>query len=195
MSPTPRLRSSPRDPARSLRATRPLLVSCALTLALASTALTLAGCQDRRIDLRNIEAAMRERYSRDAAVPITDVSCPEWVRTRAGETIDCQIAFEGGVVWTIALVQGEDGNTRWEPRGQAVFADDIERWLIERAAAEGQEAPAARCGARVYVLERDAHATCTVTAAGGEAQTQRVSVGEGGALRAEALAPAHGAPR
>jgi hypothetical protein len=135
----------------------------------------LAACADRRIDLRNLEAAMRDRYGRDASVPIEAVTCPEWVRTRKGEKFECQVRFQGGVVWTIDVVELDDGNTQWLPRGQAVFADEIERWLTGTLAGQGRESRVT-CDARVYVLEPGKHATCTATDAGGQSSDVRVAL-------------------
>jgi hypothetical protein len=135
----------------------------------------LGACADRRIDLRNVEAAMRDRYGRDAGVPIEAVTCPEWVRTRKGEKFECQVRFQGGVVWTIDVVELDDGNTQWLPRGQAVFADAIERWLTGTLAAQGR-ASRVTCDARVYVLEPGKHATCTATGTGADGRTSEVRV-------------------
>lgn len=144
--------------------------------AAALVAVALGGCADRRIDLRNIEAAMRDRYARDAAVPIEAVTCPEWVRTRKGDAFECQVRFQGGVAWTIAVTQLDQGNTQWVPRGQALFADDIEPWAAKALAARepGQAQGNVRCDARVYVIEPGQHVTCAVTGADGSASEVRV---------------------
>lgn len=144
--------------------------------------LALSGCADRRIDMRNIEAAMRDRYGRDAAVPITAVTCPEWVRTREGETFECRVRFEGDVEWTIQVTQQGEGTTQWTPRGRAVFAEDIEPWLVEHLAGEMRVAQA-RCDARVYVIEPGEHITCTVVSAGGEETPARIALDDTGGLR------------
>jgi hypothetical protein len=146
--------SSPRS--RYTWAAGAVLVACA----------ALSGCSDQRIDLRSLETAMRDRYGRDAAVPIESVTCPEWVRTRKDETFECQVRFQGGVVWTIGVVQGEQGNTQWLPRGQAVFADDIEPWLTRTLAEKGRQVQA-RCDARVYVIEPGQQITCKAIGADG----------------------------
>lgn len=143
--------------------------------ALVLVACALAACSDRRIDLRNIEAAMRERYARDASVPIEAVTCPEWVRTRAGDTFECQVRFEGGVVWTIEVVQREHGSTQWLPRGQAVFADEIEPWLAAALAAEGRESRVT-CHARVHVIAPGQQVTCTATSVSGQPSEVRVGL-------------------
>ncbi|ACY14638.1 DUF4333 domain-containing protein [Haliangium ochraceum] len=149
---------------------------------LVAAALGVGGCKDRRIDLRNIEAAMGERYGRDAKVPVREVSCPPWVRTREGERIACEVVFEGDVRWTVAVIQGPDGNTRWQPQGQVVFADDIEAWLQAQQAEGAAEGAGARCPARVYVLEDGDSASCTVSGAEGE-RAVAVTVDEQGELR------------
>jgi hypothetical protein len=136
-------------------------------------ACALGACADRRIDLRNVEAAMRDRYQRDASVPIEDVTCPEWVPTREDDRFECQVRFEGGVVWTIEVVQRDVGSTQWLPRGQAVFADEIEPWLAKTLAAQGQVSEVA-CAARVYVIEPGQHITCTATDAQGQASDVRI---------------------
>lgn len=142
--------------------------------------LALSGCADRRIDLRNVEAAMRDRYGRDAPVRITAVTCPEWVRTREGETFDCQVTFEGGVEWTIQVTQRDQGTTQWSPRGRAVFAEDIEPWLAQRL---GAEEGAARCDARVYVIEPGQHITCMAVSARGSESPVRIELDDAGELR------------
>jgi hypothetical protein len=159
--------------------TRRALARCLLVALVGCAA---SGCTDRRIDLRNIEAAMRDRYARDAGVPIEAVTCPEWVRTREDERIECQVRFQGGVAWTIEVVQREQGNTQWLPRGQAVFADEIEPWLASALAAQGR-ASQVRCDARVYVLEPGQHATCSATDADGQASEVRVGLAQDGGLR------------
>lgn len=170
--------------------------------AAALVAVALGGCADRRIDLRNIEAAMRDRYGRDAAVPIEAVTCPEWVRTRKDDAFECQVRFQGGVAWTIAVTQLDQGNTQWVPRGQALFADDIEPWAARALAGQepGQEpgqAPASvRCDARVYVIEPGQHVTCAVTGADGSASEVRVGFDPVEGLRLlEAPAPGPGGER
>jgi len=142
----------------------------------------LGACEDRRIDLRNIEAAMRDRYGRDARVPIEAMTCPEWVRTHTGERFECQVRFEGGVVWTIEVVQLDQGNTQWLPRGQAVFADEIEPWLVETLAAQGRESRV-RCEARVYVIEPGERVTCAATGADGHVSDVRIALDQVDGLR------------
>lgn len=169
--------------------------------AVALVAVALSGCADRRIDLRNIEAAMRDRYGRDAAVPIEAVTCPEWVRTRKDDTFECQVRFQGGVTWTVAVTQLDEGNTQWVPRGQAVFAEDIEPWAAKVLAAGGQpgQAPGpapseVRCDARVYVIEPGQHVTCAAVAADGSTSQVRVGFDQVEGLRLLEQAPAQASP-
>lgn len=164
---------------------------CAVALVIVA----LSGCADRRIDLRNIEAAMRDRYGRDAAVPIEAVTCPEWVRTREGDTFECQVRFQGGVAWSIAVTQLDKGNTQWVPRGQAVFAEDIEPWAVKALAGaqpgQAVEAPReVRCDARVYVIEPGQHVTCAAVAADGSSSQVRIGFDQVDGLRLLEQAPA-----
>lgn len=145
-------------------------------------ACALGACADRRIDLRNVEAAMRDRYERDASVPIEAVTCPDWVPTRKDDRFACQVRFEGGVVWTIEVVQGDVGSTQWQPRGQAVFADEIEPWLATTLAAQGGTWQG-QCAARVYVIEPGQHITCTATDAEGQVSEVRIGFDQAGGLR------------
>lgn len=145
-------------------------------------ACALSACEDRRIDLRNLEAAMRDRYGRDAGVPIEAVTCPEWVRTRKDDRFECQVRFQGGVAWTIEIVQLDQGNTQWLPRGQAVFAGEIEPWLARTLAAQGREGRV-QCAARVYVIEPGQHVMCTATGADGRASEVRVGLDQVDGLR------------
>jgi Domain of unknown function (DUF4333) len=156
--------------------------SAALAVLAVLGACALSACADRRIDLRNVEAAMRDRYGRDAGVPIEAVTCPEWVRTRKGEKFECQVRFQGGVAWTIDVVELDDGSTQWLPRGQAVFADEIEPWLSRTLAAQGRESRVT-CHARVYVLEPGKHAMCTATGADGRASEVRIELDQVEGLR------------
>jgi hypothetical protein len=158
---------------------RTTLAACLLVVL---AALAASACADRRIDLRSVEAAMRDRYARDASVPIEAVTCPEWVRTRKDERFECQVRFQGGVVWTIEVVQLEQGTTLWLPRGQAVFADEIEPWLASTLAAQGR-ASQARCSARVYVIEPGKHVTCTATGVDGRASEVRIGLDQADGLR------------
>jgi len=169
--------------------------------AVALMAVALSGCADRRIDLRNIEGAMRDRYGRDAAVPIEAVTCPEWVRTRKDDTFECQVRFQGGVTWTVAVTQLEEGNTQWVPRGQAVFAEDIEPWAAKALTARGQpgqapgQAPGeVRCDARVYVIEPGQHVTCAAVGADGSTSEVRVGFDQVEGLRLLEQAPAQASP-
>jgi hypothetical protein len=169
--------------------------------AVALVAVALSGCADRRIDLRNIEAAMRDRYGRDAAVPIEAVTCPEWVRTRKGDAFECQVRFQGGVTWTIAVTQLDEGNTQWVPRGQAVFAEDIEPWAVNALAAGRQPGPApgqapgeVRCDARVYVIEPGQHVACAAVAADGSSSEVRIGFDRVEGLRLLEQAPAQASP-
>ena len=167
---------------------------CAVVPMAVALAVALGGCADRRIDLRNIEAAMRDRYGRDAAVPIEAVTCPEWVRTRKGDTFECQVRFQGGVAWTIGVTQLDKGNTQWVPRGQAVFAEDIEPWAAKALARQPEQASGeVRCGARVHVIEPGQHVTCAVTGADGRASEVRVGFDPVEGLRL-LEAPAQAAP-
>lgn len=163
---------------------------CVVALA----AVALGACADRRIDLRNIEAAMRDRYGRDAAVPIEAVTCPEWVRTRKGDAFECQVRFQGGVVWPIVVTQLDQGNTQWAPRGQALFAEDIEPWASKALAAQGKAPGGVRCEARVYVIEAGQHVTCAVTGADGSASEVRVGFDPVEGLRLLEHAPAQAMP-
>jgi hypothetical protein len=159
---------------------RPALATWGVISVLAAGA--LSACADRRIDLRNIEAAMRDRYGREAGVPIEAVTCPEWVRTRAGDRFECQVRFQGGVAWTIEVVQLDLGNTQWLPRGQAVFADEIEPWLSRTLAAQGRESQV-HCAARVYVIEPEKHVTCTATGVDGRVSEVRIGLDQAEGLR------------
>lgn len=168
--------------------------ACGASCVAALVAVALGGCADRRIDLRNIEAAMRDRYGRDAAVPIEAVTCPEWVRTRKDDTFECQVRFQGGVTWTIAVTQLDKGNTQWHPRGQAVFADEIEPWATKELAARGQAGGGVRCDARVYVIEPAQHVTCVARAADGSSSEVRVGFEPVEGLRLLEHAPAQATP-
>ncbi|WP_428266303.1 DUF4333 domain-containing protein [Haliangium sp.] len=139
----------------------------------------LLGCEDRRIDLHNLEAAISHRYGRDAPVAIEAVECPEWVRTRVGERFECVVRFDGGVRWTIELIQEEGGGLQWAPRGQVVYADILVSWLRQALAARGQTGEP-QCGARVYVIAPGEAITCELT---GGAAAARVTVDEVGSLR------------
>ena len=110
-----------------------------LALGLATRALR-AGCDDRKIDLRNLEAAMKARYGHDAQVAVESVTCPEWVRTREGDVFACELRFEGGTTWAIEVTQLEHGTTRWLPQGEAVYAKTLEPWLRAALAERGQAA-------------------------------------------------------
>ncbi len=174
------------------------MTSSGVRCAVALVAVALSGCADRRIDLRNIEAAMRDRYGRDAAVPIEAVTCPEWVRTRKDDMFECQVRFQGGVTWTVAVTQLDEGNTQWVPRGQAVFAEDIEPWAAKALVAGGQPGQGApgevRCDARVYVIEPGQHVTCAAVAADGSTSQVRVGFDQVEGLRLLEQAPAQASP-
>lgn len=137
-----------------------------------------AGCDDRRLDLRNIEGAIKDRYGQGSPVAISSVTCPESVRTREGDTFDCTLTFEGGAVWSIAVAQLGAGRTSWTPRGRAVFADDIEPWLTAAIGGEGAQMQV-QCSQRVYVVEPGEAITCSVVTTG-RASVRRVAIDAAG---------------
>lgn len=148
-----------------------------------------AGCGDTRLDLRNIEAAMRHRYGREALVPIIDVACPEAVRTREGDTFDCAVTFEGGAVWTITATQLGAGKTHWTPRGRAIPGEHVEARAAAVLADQGRRGEL-RCGERVYVVQEGDRIACQVVT-GDDASRVEISVGAGDDLHVhEAAAPA-----
>lgn len=139
-----------------------------------------AGCDDRRLDLRNIEGAIKDRYGHGSPVAISSVTCPESVRTREGDTFDCTLIFEGGEVWSITVTQLGAGRTSWTPRGRAVFADDVEPWLA--AAIEGEGARMqVQCSQRVYVVEPGEAITCSVVTTS-RSSVRRVAIDAAGTL-------------
>ena len=159
-----------------------------LVAVLVATLVFGAGCADKRLDLRNIEAAMKHRYEREIRVPIVEVTCPEMVRTRAGETFDCLVTFEGGASWTITAAQLEGGKTRWTPQGRAIPGEDLEARAAAVLAGQGRRSEI-HCGERVYVAREGDRIACQAVTGSGAARIE-ISVGAGDAVRVhEAAAP------
>ena len=129
-------------------------------IALAILVGALVGCEDRRIATGQLAAAMSEYYGRDAPIAVEGVSCPERVRTKAGEDFRCSLTFVGGVTWPIDVVQGEDGVTRWRPQGKAVFPRDIEVLLRAGHADGARPESAVVCAETVRVLKVGETWTC-----------------------------------
>jgi hypothetical protein len=109
------------------------------------------------------------------------VTCPESVPTKEGHTFECTVVFEGGAVWPMVVTQLGQGRTRWMPRGQAVFADDIEPWLTAALEERGQRAQV-RCSERVYVVDPGEPIACTGVV-GGHASVLNVTIDAAGAMR------------
>lgn len=74
------------------------------------------GCSDRKLDLRNIEAILADRYAAETGAVVARVTCPEAVRTRKGDIFDCTVVFANGNEMTIEVEQLGGTTTRARPK-------------------------------------------------------------------------------
>lgn len=96
------------------------LVLC-VALAAALTVALGAGCDDKRIDIRNVESIIADRYIVDPAVnptlapgaTVDRVICPELVRTRKGELFECKVVLQGGEERVVTVEQLGGTHFRW----------------------------------------------------------------------------------
>ena len=133
------------------------------------------GCEDKRLNLRNIEGMAAERFSERAGVPVTEVTCPKNVRTKKGDTFECTVAFEGGFELTLLVEQLGGGKTSWRPKDKRiVYAKELES-LIQTRLSEQGKTTTVKCDQRIYALAPTDTITCQVFESGGSVRFMEIS--------------------
>jgi hypothetical protein len=80
-----------------------------------SAVLGNVGCEDKRIDLRNVERIIAERFPVEPGAAVDQVICPELVPTRKGEEFECKVVLRGGEERVVRVEQLGDTQLRWHP--------------------------------------------------------------------------------
>ncbi|MCG8419951.1 MAG: DUF4333 domain-containing protein [Proteobacteria bacterium] len=129
------------------------------------------GCEDRKLDLRNVEAIAKDRYESQSGVSVTKVTCPEQVPTRKGYDFDCTVAFEGGVTMAMTVEQLGGTNLRWSPTKPVTWLKDVKAAVAKKFAREGRTIGQLICPKQVYLHPGD-----SVTCWAGDIAGQSISV-------------------
>jgi hypothetical protein len=74
------------------------------------------GCKDKRIDLRNVERMIAERFPVEPGEAVEQVICPELVPTRKGDEFECKVVLQGGEERAVKVEQLGGTQLRWHPR-------------------------------------------------------------------------------
>jgi hypothetical protein len=80
-----------------------------------SAVLGALGCEDKRIDLRNLERIIAERFPVDSGAAVDQVICPELVPTRKGTEFECKVVLQGGEERVVRVEQLGGTQLRWYP--------------------------------------------------------------------------------
>lgn len=74
-----------------------------------------SGCEDNRLDMRNVERLIADRYVDEGGAAVVGVDCPEVVPTRAGATFECTVRLAGGGERTVIVEQQGGTRLSWRP--------------------------------------------------------------------------------
>lgn len=96
-------------------------MSRVLALSLVVAAALAAGCDNKRIDVGNVERIIADRYTEDPSVnptlapgaTVDQVICPELVRTKKGEIFECKVLLQGGEERVVTVEQLGGTQFRW----------------------------------------------------------------------------------
>ena len=134
--------------------------------------LTWSGCEDRRLDLRNIEAMARNEYQRSAGVEVARVACPDKVPTRKGHRFDCTVHFvpvptmrpEAGQGQALARPTHESAKLvieveqlggsqlRWAPKQPVAWVKDVKNAVSGMLRDKGHTIDNVTCSHPVFLL-------------------------------------------
>jgi hypothetical protein len=73
------------------------------------------GCDDKRIDLRNVERMIADRFPVEPGAAVDRVICPELVPTRKGAEFECKVVLKGGEERVVKVEQLGGTQLRWSP--------------------------------------------------------------------------------
>lgn len=85
------------------------------TIAALMAALGCAGCEDKRLDMQNIQGIIAERFPVAGGDAVKEVVCPKVVRTKKGETFECKVVLQSGEVRAATVEQLGGTRFRWQP--------------------------------------------------------------------------------